>query len=41
MNRGILLTPFHNIALMTPMISKEAVDQLTPVFRDGARELVG
>jgi len=41
MNRGILLTPFHNMALMSPMTSKEDVDQHTKVFRDGARELVG
>src|SRR5258705_4311399 len=41
MNRGVLLTPFHNMALMSPMTSKEDVDQHTKVFRDGARELVG
>ncbi len=41
MNRGILLTPFHNMALMSPVTSKEDIDQHTKVFRDAARELVG
>ncbi len=41
MNRGILLTPFHNMALMSPMTSKEDVDQHTKVFRDAAKELAG
>src|SRR5205807_862107 len=41
MNRGILLTPFHSMALMSPMTSKEDVDQHTKVFRDAAKELVG
>jgi len=41
MNRGILLTPFHNMALMSPITSKEDIDQHTKVFRDAAKELVG
>ena len=41
MNRGILLTPFHNMALMSPVTSKEDTDQHTKVFRDAAKELVG
>jgi glutamate-1-semialdehyde 2,1-aminomutase len=41
MNRGILLTPFHNMALMSPATVKEDVDQHTKVFRDAAKELVG
>jgi len=41
MNRGILLTPFHNMALMSPVTSKEDVDQHTKVFREAAKELVG
>ena len=40
MNRGILLTPFHNMALMSPMTSKGDIDQHTKVFRDAAKELV-
>ncbi len=40
MNRGILLTPFHNMALMSPQTEKEDVDLHTKVFRDAVRELV-
>jgi len=40
MNRGILLTPFHNMALMSPVTSKEDIDQHTKVFREAAKELV-
>jgi len=41
MNRGILLTPFHNMALMSPMTAKDDVDQHTKVFRDAAQALLG
>lgn len=41
MNRGILLTPFHNMALMCPQTEIEDVDQHTRVFRDAVKELVG
>ena len=40
MNRGILLTPFHNMALMSPVTSKEDIDQHTKVFGEAAKELV-
>jgi|SRR5438270_2327934 glutamate-1-semialdehyde 2,1-aminomutase len=40
MNRGILLTPFHNMALMCPATAAEDVDQHSKVFRDAVRELV-
>jgi glutamate-1-semialdehyde 2,1-aminomutase len=40
MNRGILLTPFHNMALMCPATTAEDVDQHTRVFREALRELV-
>jgi len=40
MNRGILLTPFHNMALMSPVTANDDVDQHTKVFRDAVRELV-
>ncbi len=40
MNRGILLTPFHNMALMSPSTDKDDVDQHTRVFRDAVKELV-
>jgi len=39
MNRGILLTPFHNMALMSPGITKEDIDHHTRVFREAVREL--
>ena len=41
MNRGILLTPFHNMALMSPATTKEDVDHHSRVFREAVKELVG
>ena len=41
MNRGILLTPFHNMALMSPDTSAGDVDRHTEVFHEAAGELVG
>jgi glutamate-1-semialdehyde 2,1-aminomutase len=41
MNRGILLTPFHNMALMSPATGPEDVDYHSKVFREAVRELVG
>ena len=41
LNRGILLTPFHNMALMSPATRARDVDHHTDVFREGAEELVG
>ncbi|MGC1450009.1 MAG: aspartate aminotransferase family protein [Candidatus Sulfotelmatobacter sp.] len=41
MNRGILLTPFHNMALMSPQTEGEDVDRHTRVFREAVRELAG
>jgi glutamate-1-semialdehyde 2,1-aminomutase len=40
LNRGILLTPFHNMALMSPATTEEDVDRHTAVFNEAARELV-
>jgi len=40
MNRGILLTPFHNMALMSPQTEASDIDQHTKVFRQCVRELV-
>jgi glutamate-1-semialdehyde 2,1-aminomutase len=40
MNRGILLTPFHNMALMCPQTEAEDVDKHTKVFREALNELV-
>jgi glutamate-1-semialdehyde 2,1-aminomutase len=39
MNRGILLTPFHNMALMSPQTEAEDVDRHTKVFREAVWEL--
>ena len=41
MNRGVLLTPFHNMALMSPQTENDDVDLHSKVFRDAVRELVG
>ena len=41
MNRGILLTPFHNMALMSPATTTAHIDQHTQVFRDALQALVG
>jgi glutamate-1-semialdehyde 2,1-aminomutase len=41
MNRGILLTPFHNMALMSPQTEEDDVDKHTKVFREAVRELRG
>jgi len=40
MNRGILLTPFHNMALMSPQTESEDVDRHSRVFREAVGELV-
>ena len=39
LNRGILLTPFHNMALMSPATSERDVDLHTAVFGEMAAEL--
>ncbi len=40
MNRGILLTPFHNMALMSPQTEASDIDHHSKVFRECVRELV-
>jgi glutamate-1-semialdehyde 2,1-aminomutase len=40
MNRGILLTPFHNMALMSPQTEADDVDRHTKVFREAVAEMV-
>ena len=37
MNRGVLMTPFHNMALMSPATSEQDVDRHTEAF-DAALE---
>jgi glutamate-1-semialdehyde 2,1-aminomutase len=40
LNRGVLLTPFHNMALMCPATTEADVDLHTAVFREAVAELV-
>jgi len=40
LNRGILLTPFHNMALISPYTTKSDVDHHTEVFEESVSELV-
>jgi len=40
MNRGILLTPFHNMALMSPATTEAHIQQHTKVFREALQALV-
>ena len=39
LNRGILLTPFHNMALMSPATSENDIDQHTHAFTEAVTEL--
>jgi glutamate-1-semialdehyde 2,1-aminomutase len=39
LNRGVLLTPFHNMALMCPDTTEEHIDHHTKLFAEAAREL--
>jgi glutamate-1-semialdehyde aminotransferase len=41
LNRGILLTPFHNMALMSPATTATDVDRHTEVFHELLGHLVG
>jgi len=41
LNRGVLLTPFHNMALMSPATTEADVDRHTDVFREAVAALVG
>jgi glutamate-1-semialdehyde 2,1-aminomutase len=41
MNRGILMTPFHNMALMSPATTGDDVDRHTHIYAGMADELVG
>jgi glutamate-1-semialdehyde 2,1-aminomutase len=38
-NRGVLITPFHNMALMSPVTTDADVDRHTETFKDALREL--
>jgi glutamate-1-semialdehyde 2,1-aminomutase len=39
LNRNVLLTPFHNMALMCPETTADDVDRHTSVFREGLRNV--
>ncbi|MCB0861684.1 MAG: aspartate aminotransferase family protein [Solirubrobacterales bacterium] len=41
LNRGVLITPFHNMALMSPATSQADVDRHTEVFKEAVTDLVG
>jgi glutamate-1-semialdehyde 2,1-aminomutase len=41
LNRGVMLTPFHNMALMCPATTTDDVDTLLAVLDDAVRALVG
>jgi glutamate-1-semialdehyde 2,1-aminomutase len=41
LNRGVLLSPFHNMALMSPSTRASDVDLHTKVFSECAQELAG
>jgi glutamate-1-semialdehyde 2,1-aminomutase len=38
-NRGVLMTPFHNMALMCPQTAATDVDLHTRLFRDAVAAL--
>jgi glutamate-1-semialdehyde 2,1-aminomutase len=41
LNRGVLLTPFHNMALMSPATTEADVDLHTRIFGEAVAELLG
>ena len=41
LNRGVLLTPFHNMALLSPAHGEDDVDRHTAVFSEAVAALVG
>ncbi len=41
LNRGVLMTPFHNMALMSPVTTDDDVDRHTEVFREAVSTLIG
>jgi glutamate-1-semialdehyde 2,1-aminomutase len=40
LNRGVLITPFHNMALMSPATEREDVDRHTEAFAEACGQLV-
>jgi len=41
LNRGILMTPFHNMALISPQTTEADIDDHTQVFRESVAALAG
>ncbi len=41
LNRGILMTPFHNMALISPYTTEEDIDRHTQIFREAVISLIG
>ncbi len=41
LNRGILLTPFHNMALMCPATTESDIDRHTEAFEEAVGGLTG
>ena len=41
LNRGVMITPFHNMALMSPATTAADVDRHTEVFAEAVGELTG
>ena len=41
LNRGVLITPFHNMALMSPATTAADVDRHTEVFAEAVEALAG
>jgi glutamate-1-semialdehyde 2,1-aminomutase len=41
LNRGVMITPFHNMALMSPRTTEADVDRHTEVFAAAVGELLG
>ncbi|MEA2454563.1 MAG: glutamate-semialdehyde -aminomutase, partial [Thermoleophilaceae bacterium] len=39
LNRGVLITPFHNMALMCPATTEVQVDRHTEAFGEAVKEL--
>ncbi|MEG0392644.1 MAG: aspartate aminotransferase family protein, partial [Anaerovoracaceae bacterium] len=39
-NRGILITPFHNMMLISPVTSDEDIDRLIKAWEDCLAEIV-
>ena len=40
LNRGVMITPFHNMALMSPATTTADVDRHTAVFSEAVAALV-